>query len=254
MMGLSPRAIRVWQRDRDVFLALGKSEMPGLMIEPLLVLLSMGLGLGAYVGDIAGTDYMEFIAPGIIAAYGMFAAAFECTYGSFVRLDYQKTFDAIISTPLGVSDVVAGEILWGASRALLTTTTVLTLAAAFGLVHSPMAVLALPAGFLSGLMFASISLVFTAVAPNVSTFNYFFTMFITPMFYFSGVFFPLSSFNETVRTLSWIAPLTPVARIMRAVVMGDLEWTLFGALAEILAITAVFFFLAQVFMKRRLFR
>lgn len=254
MMGLSPRALRVWQRNRDVFFALGKSEMPGLMIEPLLVLLSMGLGLGAYVGDIAGMEYMEFIAPGIIAAYGMFAAAFECTYGTFVRLDYQKTFDAIISTPLGVSDVVTGEILWGATRALLTTTTVLALAAAFGLIHSPMAVLALPVGFLSGLMFASISVVFTSMAPNVSTFNYFYTLFITPMFYFSGVFFPLSSFTETVRTLSWIAPLTPVARIMRAMVTGELEWTLLGALAEILAITMVFFCLAQMLMRRRLFR
>ncbi|MBM3133552.1 MAG: ABC transporter permease, partial [Chloroflexi bacterium] len=100
MRRFSPSAIHVWERNRDVFLALGKSEMPGLMIEPLLVLVSMGLGLGAYVNDIAGKDYMEFIAPGIIAAYGMFAASFECTYGSFVRLDFQKTYDAIIATPL----------------------------------------------------------------------------------------------------------------------------------------------------------
>jgi len=253
-MWLSPRALRVWQRNRDVFFALGKSEMPGLIIEPVLVLLSMGLGLGAYVGDIGGRDYMEFIAPGIIAAYGMFAATFECTYGSFVRLDYQKTFDAIISTPLGVGDIVTGEILWGATRALLTTTTVLAMAAAFGLVHSPMAILALPVGVLSGLMFASISLTFTAVAPGITTFNYFFTLFITPMFYFSGVFFPLSSFNETVRTLSWIAPLTPVARLMRAVVEGKLEWRLIGSMAEIIGVTLVFFSLAQLLMKKRLFR
>jgi len=254
MRRFSPSAIHVWERNRDVFLALGKSEMPGLMIEPLLVLVSMGLGLGAYVNDIAGKDYMEFIAPGIIAAYGMFAASFECTYGSFVRLDFQKTYDAIIATPLSVEDVVGGEILWGASRAMITTSTVLVIAAAFGLVHTPMAILALPVGFLSGLMFASISLTFTSIAPGISTFNYFYTLFITPMFYFSGVFFPLSSFSETVQTLSWLAPLTPVARIMRAVVEGELEWTLVGAFAEILAITTVFFCLALILMRRRLFK
>ncbi|MDY6911011.1 MAG: ABC transporter permease, partial [Chloroflexota bacterium] len=218
MRFFSPSALRVWQRNRDVFLALSTSEVPGLIAEPLLVLLAMGVGLGAYVIMPDGQDYMEFIAPGIIAGYGMFSATFECTFGSFVRMDYQKTYDAIIASPLSVEDVVAGEIFWGATRAFINTAAVLLIATAFGLVQTPMALLALPMGLLSGLMFASIAFVFTSIAPAISTFNYYFTLVITPMFYFSGVFFPLDSFPEIVQKLSWIAPLTPVTAVMRAVV------------------------------------
>lgn len=250
----SPSAFRVWQRNRDVFFALSSSEIPGLIAEPLLVLLAMGAGLGAYVTEIAGRDYMEFIAPGIIAGYGMFSASLECTYGSFVRMEFQKTYDAIIATPLSVDDVVAGEIFWGATRALINTATVLVIAAAFGLIHSPMALLALPMGLLSGLMFASIAMAFTSVAPGISTFNYYYTLFITPMFYFSGVFFPLSEFPSIVQTLSWIAPLTSVTRIMRSVVEGDLSVSLLGALALILAITLVFFQISLRLMRRRLLK
>ena len=254
MRGFSPSAFRVWQRNRDVFLALSSSEIPGLIAEPLLVLLAMGIGLGAYVGLIDGQDYMEFIAPGIIAAYGMFSASFECTYGSFVRMDYQKTYDAIIATPLSIEDVVAGEIFWGATRALINTSAVLLIATAFGLVHTPMALLTLPMGLLSGLMFASIAFTFTSIAPGISTFNYFFTLFITPMFYFSGVFFPLDHFPPIVQRLSWIAPLTPVAKVTRSLVQGELELSLLWALALILGITVVFFRLSLVLMRRRLLK
>jgi lipooligosaccharide transport system permease protein len=255
MRWFSLSAFRVWQRNRDVFLALGKSEMPGIIAEPLLVLLAMGYGLGAYVSDVGGRDeYIEFIAPGIIAAYGMFSACLECTYGSFFRMDVQKTYDAIIATPLSIEDVVAGEALWGATRSLITTTAVLIIAAMFGAINSPWALLALPMGFLAGLMFASIALTFTAIAPGISSFNYFFTLFATPMFFFSGVFFPLDSFPSLVHTLSWIAPLTPVSRIIRAVTEGDLEWSLLGALALVIVITIVFFRLALVLMRRRLLK
>ncbi|MFA4837320.1 MAG: ABC transporter permease [Dehalococcoidia bacterium] len=254
MRWFSPRAFRVWQRNRDVFLALSRSEVPGILVEPLLVLFAMGIGLGDYVGLIDGQDYIEFIAPGVIAGYGMFSAVFECTFGSFVRLDYQKTYDAILTTPLSMEDVVVGEILWGATRALITTAAVLFIAAIFGLIHSYMALLTLPVGFLAGLMFASIALSFTAIAPAISSFTYFFTLFITPMFYFSGVFFPPDSFPESIQRLSWIAPLTPVTEVTRSLVQGKLEASILWSLLLIVAITAVFFYLSLVLMRRRLLK
>lgn len=254
MRCFSLSAFRVWQRNRDVFLALSGSEIPGLIAEPLLVLLAMGVGLGAYVIMPDGQDYMEFIAPGIIAGYGMFSATFECTFGSFVRMDYQKTYDAIIATPLSIEDVVAGEILWGATRTLITTAAVLLIATLFGLVHTPMALLSLPVSVLSGLMFASIAFAFTSIAPAISSFNYYFTLVITPMFYFSGVFFPLDAFPSIVQRLSWIAPLTPVTITTRALVRGELELSLFWALLMIVAITAVFFSLSLLLMRRRLLK
>jgi len=254
MRWFSRHSYHVWQRNRDVYLALAKSEVPGTIAEPLLVLLAMGFGLGTYVTGIGDQEYIEFIAPGIIASYGMFSACFECTYGAFVRMDFQKTYDAIVATPLSVEDLVAGEIFWGATRGLITTIVVLIIAAIFGLVDTPLALLSLPMGLLAGFMFASIAYTFTAIAPAISTFNYFFTLFITPMFFFSGVFFPLDSFPKIVQTLSWIAPLTPVSRITRALLQGDLEWSLLAALAEVIAISIVFFYLAMVLMRRRLFK
>jgi len=246
------RFIRVWQRNRDVFLRLWHSEAPGFVAEPIIILLAMGFGLGAYVGLVDGQKYIEFIVPGIIASYAMFSACFECTYGSFVRMEYQKTFDAIIATPLNVEDVIAGEVFWGATRSLLTGTVILIIAAAFRLVPSPWA-LAIPIlAFLEGLMFASIAITFTSVAPAIYSFNYFFTLFITPMFFFSGVFFPLTSFPEIIQNLSWVAPLTPVVHLARALVNGDFHTNLLGALALIIGLTAVFFSISLVTMRRRL--
>lgn len=252
MIPFSWRFLRVWQRNRDVFFKLWHSEAPGFLAEPIIILLAMGLGLGAYVGLVNGQEYIEFITPGIVASYAMFSASFECTYGSFVRMEYQKTYDAIIATPLNVEDVIAGEIFWGATRALMTGTVILVIAAAFQLVHSPWVLLIPLVSFLEGIMFAAIAISFTSIVPAIYSFNYFFTLFITPMFFFSGVFFPLDSFPAIVQNLSWIAPLTPVVRLTRALFSGGFELSLLWAIAYIIVLTLVFFSISLVMMKRRL--
>jgi len=252
MKPFSWRFIRVWQRNRDVFFRLWHSEAPGFVAEPIIILLAMGLGLGAYVGMVDGQKYIEFIAPGIIASYAMFSASFECTYGSFVRMEYQKTYDAIIATPLSVEDVITGEIFWGATRSLMTGTAILVIAAAFQLVFSPWAALIPILAFLEGIMFASIAMLFTSIVPAIYSFNYFFTLFITPMFFFSGVFFPLSSFPKIVQNLSWVAPLTPVVRLTRALVNGEMQLNLLWALALIIVLSALFFSISLATMRRRL--
>jgi len=252
MKPFSWRFIRVWQRNRDVFFRLWHSEAPGFIAEPIIILLAMGFGLGTYIGLVDGQKYIEFIAPGIIASYAMFSASFECTYGSFVRMEYQKTYDAIIATPLSVEDVTAGEIFWGATRSLMTGTVILVIAAAFQLVPSPWAVLIPAVSFLEGVMFASIAILFTSIVPAIYSFNYYFTLFITPMFFFSGVFFPLSSFPEIVQTLSWIVPLTPVVHLTRALINGEFHLYLLWALALIIILTVLFFSLSLITMRRRL--
>jgi len=246
------RCIRVWQRNRDVFFRLWHTEAPGFVAEPIIILVAMGLGLGAYVGMVDGQSYIEFIAPGIIASYAMFSASFECTYGSFVRMEYQKTYDAILATPLNVEDIVAGEIFWGATRSFMTGTIILIIAAAFQLVSSPWALFIPALVFLEGILFASIAILVTSVVPAIYTFNYYFTLFITPMFFFSGVFFPLSSFPEIVQTLSWIVPLTPVVQLTRALIIGELYPGLLWALAIIIVEAAIFFRISLVTMRRRL--
>jgi len=167
-------------------------------------------------------------------------------------MEYQKTYDAIIATPLNIEDVVAGEIFWGATRSLMTGTIILVITTAFQLVPSPWAALIPVVSFLEGVMFASIAMLFTSIVPTIYSFNYFFTLFITPMFFFSGVFFPLSSFPEIVQTLSWIAPLTPVVHLTRALINGEFHLYLLGALALIIMLTVLFFFLSLITMRRRL--
>ena len=252
MIRFSWRFIRMWQRNRDVFLRLWHSEAPGFVVEPVLILVAMGMGLGAYVGLVDGQRYIEFIVPGIIASYGMYSASFECTYGSFFRMEERRTYDAIIATPLNVEDVIAGEIFWGATRSLITGTVILGVAAAFQLVHSPWALLIPAVSLLSGIMFASIAILFTSLVPSMYQFNYFFTLFITPMFFFSGVFFPLSAFPRVVQNVSWAIPLTPVVRLARAFVWGELHLDLLTALGTILAFTVIFFPISLVTMRRRL--
>jgi lipooligosaccharide transport system permease protein len=248
----SRRFIRVWQRNGDVFFRLWHAEAPGFVAEPIIILLAMGLGLGAYVGLVDGQRYIEFIVPGLIAGYAMFSANFECTYGSFFRMEYQKTFDAIIATPLSIEDVTAGEIFWGATRSVMTGGFMLIVASALQLVHSPWAILIPVICLLEGILFSTIALFFTSVVPSVYSFNYYYSLFITPMFFFSGVFFPLSSFPEIVQTLSWVVPLTPVVYITRAVIGGEFQPGLLGAVALIIALIILFFSITLITMRRRL--
>lgn len=169
-------------------------------------------------------------------------------------MEYQKTYDAAIATPLSIEDVTAGEIFWGATRALITGTAILAIAAAFHLVSSPWALVIPALAFLEGIMFASIAISFTSLVPAIHTFNYYFTFFVTPMFFFGGVFFPLSSFPELVQALSWIAPLTPVVHLTRALINGEFHAQLLWALALIFIITALFFSISLRTMRRRLIR
>lgn len=252
MKPFSWRFIRVWQRNRDVFFRLWRSEIPVMVAEPIIILLAMGLGLGTYVGLVNGQSYIEFVTPGIIAGYAMFSASFECTYGTFIRMEYQRTYDAIIVTPLNIEDVTAGEIFWGATRSLLTGSFILAIAAAFQLVHSPWALLILPVSFLAGIMFSAIAVLYSSLAPSIYSFNYYFSLFITPVFFFSGVFFPLSSFPEIVQKLSWIAPLTPVVQLNRALISGTLTTDLLLALAYIIGLAIAFFAISLKTMRRRL--
>ena len=252
MKPFSWRFIRLWQRDRDVFFRLWHSEAPASVIEPVIVLLAFGVGMGVYIGMVNGQRYIEFIAPGIIAAYAMFSAAFECTYAAYFRMEHQYTFDAILATPLSVEDITAGEIFWGATRSMMIGSIVLAVATAFGLVPSPWAALIPLVVFLEGIMFASISLFFTSVVPAIYSFNYYFTLFISPMFFLSGIFFPLTSFPKILQTLSWVAPLTPVAYLNRMLFKGEFHLDMLMAVGIIIAWTVVFFSISLVTMRRRL--
>jgi lipooligosaccharide transport system permease protein len=218
------RAFRVWQRNFTVYTKLYKSSLALNFVEPILYLAALGLGLGAFVKEINGVPYINFIAPGIIASSSMFAAIYECTYGTYVRMTYQKTFDAILATPVTLDDLIAGELMWGATKSLLYGTIIIIVISLFGLVDSPLIILAVPILFVSGLIFAEISVIFTAVVPGIDSFNYFYTLFMTPMFLFSGIFFPLDNLPPVVSKIAFFTPLYHLVNICRAFASGKLSY------------------------------
>jgi lipooligosaccharide transport system permease protein len=216
------RAFRVWQRNFTVYTKLYKSSIVLNFVEPVLYLVALGIGLGAFVKEINGMPYINYIAPGIIAYSAMFAAAFECTYGTYVRMTYQKTFDAILATPVNIDDLVLGELMWGATKSLIYGTTIIIVISAFGLVSSPLVVFIVPLLFICGLIFAEISVIFTAVVPGIDSFNYFYTLFMTPMFLFSGIFFPLEGLPLWISKIAFFTPLYHMVNVCRAFSGGNL--------------------------------
>ncbi len=246
---------RVWQRNLDAFRRAWRFEVGGLVVEPFVLLVGVGFGLGAYISNIGeGISYPHFLAPGVIAAYAMFHATFDATYGAYIRMETHHIYESILFTPLGPEDIVVGEVFWGATRALMSATAVMFVAAIFGLLGSPWAILALPAAYLIGMTFAALAMAMTATASTIGAINNFLTLFILPMFWVSGVFFPLDRLPETVQTAAWVLPLTPAAALVRGLVAGDLSpWMLLWA-AELLAFTLFGLWFASRLMRRRLIK
>lgn len=250
---LSYRVSMVWLRNKDVFVKTLKLNFLPPFLEPLLYLFALGFGLGMFVENIEGVSYARFIAPALVSVTIMYASFFECTYGSYVRMYYQKTFDAIIATPLNIEDVIAGEILWGATRSCINVCIMLPVVAAFGLIELPYSLLIIPFSFLGGLVFASIAMCFTAIIPNINSLTYPTTLFITPMFLFSGTFFPLSVLPEAIQYFALaLLPLTHVVNIVRALTFADLNQFLIFDLLWLVIASMIFFVLSINLMKRKL--
>jgi len=242
-------------RNKDVFMKTYKTNFLPSLLEPVLYLLALGLGLGGFVQLIDGEPYINFIAPALVAVSMMFSSFYECTFASFVRMYFQKTFDAIIATPVTIEEVITGEILWGATKSLINSSIVLAVIFAFGVVPSPLFLLIIPVSFLVGLLFSAIAMCFTAIVPNIDAFNYPNFLFITPMFLLSGTFFPLTSMPEFLQVAAQIfLPLTNAVSVTRGLALGNIQLSILFNLAWMLIITPIFFVLAINLMKKRLIK
>ncbi len=247
------RAVRVWERNLAVFRKYSLPSLIGPSIgEPLLYLLGLGFGLGTLVGTVGGQRYVEFVAPGMVMSSTMFAAAYECTYGAYVRMIHQRTYEAIITTPLSLEDVVAGDILWGASKGTFNGTVMLVVVGLFGLAPSPWT-LAVPVIIaLLALLFACLSLVVAALARSFEFFNYYLTLVVTPMFLFCGVFFPLESLPRWAQDLARFLPLTYAVEATRALMRGRPSAQALLPIFWLVPPTIVAFLLAARLVRRRL--
>ena len=252
---LSYRVWKVWSRNKDVFMKTYKTNFLPSLLEPILYLLALGLGLGGFVQPINGESYIQFIAPALVAVSMMYSSFYECTYASYVRMYFQKTFDAIIATPITIEEVITGEILWGATKSLINSSIVLVVILVFGLIPSPLFLLIPPVAFLVGLLFSAIAMCFTAITPNIDAFNYPSFLFITPMFLLSGTFFPLTTLPEILQIIAQIfLPLTNAVNITRSLALGNIQFSMVTNLVWILIVTPIFFVLAINLMKKRLIK
>jgi len=250
---VTPRAIRVWHRNLVVFIRTWHVNFFPPLVEALLYLFAIGMGIGSYITEIEGIPYVQFIAPAILTIAIMNSAFFECTYGSYVRMYYQKSFDAMIATPLSIEDVIAGELLWGATRSVIYVMIMLPVLALFGVISLPLALLAIPLAFLGGLMFAGIGMCFTAVSPGIDTLNYPAFLFITPMTLFSGTFFPLSILPVALQYFALaLLPLTHLVAAMRMFTEAAVTPVLLLHLAWIVVVTIICCIISINLMRRRL--
>ncbi|MCK5547695.1 MAG: ABC transporter permease [Thermoplasmata archaeon] len=253
-LDITGKAWKVWARDKAVFMKTYKTNFIPPFLEPVLYFLALGFGLGAFINEIDGVSYVKYIAPGLIAISIMYSSFFECTYGSFVRMYYQKTFDAIVATPLTMDEVIAGEILWGGTKSMINGTIVTFIILLFGFASIPHVFLIPILAFFGGVMFASLAMLFTSITPNIDSFNYPMFLLITPMFLFSGTFFPLSILPQAGQALAQALPLTHVVTIARGIAYGSMNAELLISVGYIALVTLLFFVLSIRLMKKRLIK
>jgi lipooligosaccharide transport system permease protein len=244
-------AFRVWQRDATIFKKFWKPALMPNFIEPFFYLAALGLGLGAFVREIDGQDYLQFIGPALLASNAMFAASFESTYNTFVKLRFGKVYDAIVATPVNAEDIVVGEYLWAGTRALLYGTAFTLVLAVLGLVHSWWALLLPPFLFLVGVMFSVMGTLFTSLIKSIDFYAYYFTLVVTPLFLFSGIFFPVDGFPTPVPEIAWMTPLYHAVNVTRALATGPSPEILVDV-AWIVIFTAALAMLPVRLMRRRL--
>ena len=253
---LSWRWVRVWQRNWTVYVSSLPVRFLTPIMEPILYIVAFGLGLGTFVDSIPyqgeRLSYVAFIAPGLIAITIMFNAFFENTYASFVRMYYQKTFDAMLATPLVIEEVITAEIAWGATLAIIASAVVMIVVTAFGLLVYPCSLWILLVAALGGVAFGAVGMSITALMPNIELFNVPIFLFITPMFLFSGTFFPLSTLPVWAQKLALLFPLTHVTVVVRA--LGRNRWApeQWWSVGYLAVFAAFFYVLALILMRRRL--
>jgi len=253
---ISWRFIKVWKRNLVTFQRIWKVNFITPLLEPLLFIAAFGLGFVGIVGGIryggAELTYTAFIAPALIATAVMNNAFFETTYASFVRMYYQKTFDGMLATPLSIEEIIIAEIVWSATKAAVAAGIMLGVLGAFGYVQFPYGLLVIPLAFLGGIAFGAVGLFFTGIIPTIEMFNLPIFLFVTPMFLFSGTFFPVSNLPIWAKPFALAFPLYHLVELARLFCLGRHETEPLLSLIYLLVFSALFTFLALVFMRRRL--
>src|SRR3954447_603255 len=249
---LSRRFFHVWRRNFLVWRKLAIPSMLGNLADPMLYMLGLGYGLGSLLPQVDGTPYITFLAAGTVCYSTMNSASFEALYSAFSRMQIQKTWDAILNTPMGLDDVVLAEVVWAASKSVLSGTAIVAIIWVLGLSHSPLTLWIVPLTLLIGLTFGGLGLVMTSLAPTYDFFMYYFTLVITPMVLLCGVFFPIAQLPLVFQYVAAALPLTHAIALVRPLVQDQIPGTWWLHVAVLVAYAIVAFYVALVLIRRRL--
>jgi len=242
----------VWWRHAVALARVWKVAFTWFFVEPAFVLLAMGLGVGRLVGTLPEHGaYEHFVTPGMIVGMAMFHSIFECAWGAFQRIQ-GNVMETFLTTPTTVSELAAGEVLWGGTRAIISTLAIGGLAVVIGWLPAVALPFVACCSFLVGLEFGAIGLCFAAGASTLPTLTLVFTVVATPLFFFSGSFFPIDVLPSALQPVAWLAPLSPGVHVARGIAEGALDRSHLQAAGYLLFLSVAFFPLAVALLRRRL--
>jgi lipooligosaccharide transport system permease protein len=248
----SRRFIPIWRRNYLVWKKMAGSAILGNLADPVIYMLGMGYGLGGMLPEIGGMSYMAFLSAGIVCYSTMNSASFEALYSGFSRMHEQRTWDAILNTPVTLDDIVFSEMAWAASKSLLSGAAVLLVIWLLGMSHSLLSLWVIPLTLLVGLCFASIGLIVTALAPGYDFFMYYFTLLITPMVLLCGVFFPVEQLPLLLQNVSSVLPLTHAIDLARPLLNNLVPPNFMLHITVLLGYALAGFYVSLVLFRRRL--
>lgn len=247
------RLFSVWYRHMRVYSQNIFSNGLPPFLEPLLFLAGIGFGIGSYIPQkIDGLSYIQFLGLALPMTSAMFTSSFECTFGTFIRMEFEKVYDGILAASINAEDLVIGEILWAGTKGLFFSAAVTFMLAVFGIAAFIDCLFVPLIGFMTGVMFGALAMLVTSFVKTINHFNFYFTGVISPMFFFSGVVFPISKLPSFLQPVAEITPLTHSVRLARAICTDHFNTQSFGDIFYILVFCTITTFLAVKRLKKRL--
>jgi len=247
-------SLAVLRRNFLVWRKTAATTVLGDVLDPMVVLLALGYGLGKLLPAIEGVPYITFLAAGSICMGTLYGASFEATYSAFSRLQVQRTWEGMLNTPLSLDDVLWAEILWAATKAFKSGVAILLVVLLFDISRQPTLAWIPFVLMLAGLTFAALAIIVTALAKGYDFFMYYFTLVMTPMVFLSGVFFPVNQLPAGLAAVMQCLPLAPAINLIRPLVLGQLPAQPMLYVAQLAVTAALAIWLASVLMHRRLLR
>ena len=242
----------LWLRHAVALRRIWRVATTWYLVEPAAALVAVGFGIGRLVQEVeGGMSYAVFVAPGIIMASAMIHAIFECSWAVFYRIN-DGFYETALTAPVTVTELALGDVTWAVTRAILATLSVGLVAAAFGWIASPWALGMLLPAILVGMEIGALGLIFAALSPNTHTLSLVFTVVATPLYFFSGSFFPIAVLPDVLEPLAWLMPLTPGVHIAQGFAWGQLGMTHLWSALYMLGLTAVILPVSIWLLKRRM--